>query len=51
VPLPTFLLDIFLSFNITFALVVLLTGMYTIKALDFSIFPTVLCSPPASGCR
>jgi flagellar biosynthesis protein FlhA len=42
VPLPTFLLDIFLSFNITFALVVLLTGMYTIKALDFSIFPTVL---------
>ncbi len=42
VPLPTFLLDIFLSFNITFALVVLLTGMYTMRPLDFSVFPTVL---------
>ena len=41
-PCPLSLLDIFLSFNITFALVVLLTGMYTRRPLDFSIFPTVL---------
>jgi len=41
-PLPTFLLDILLAFNITFALVILLTGMYTVKPLDFSVFPSVL---------
>ncbi len=41
-PLPTFLLDILLTFNITFAIIVLLTGMYTMKPLDFSIFPSVL---------
>lgn len=41
-PLPTFLLDILLSFNITFALVILLTGMYTLRPLDFSVFPSVL---------
>ncbi len=41
-PLPTFLLDILLAFNITFALVILLTGMYTLKPLDFSVFPSVL---------
>ncbi len=41
-PLPPFLLDILLSFNITFALVILLTCMYTIRPLDFSVFPSVL---------
>ena len=41
-PLPTFLLDILLSFNITFAIVILLTAMYTIRPLDFSAFPSVL---------
>lgn len=41
-PLPPFLLDILLSFNITFALIILLTGMYTLKPLDFSVFPSVL---------
>ena len=41
-PLPTFLLDILLAFNITFALVILLTAMYTLKPLDFSVFPSVL---------
>jgi len=41
-PLPPFLLDILLSFNITFALIILLTGMYTLRPLDFSIFPSVL---------
>ena len=41
-PLPPFLLDILLSFNITFALIILLTGMYTLRPLDFSVFPSVL---------
>ncbi len=41
-PLPPFLLDILLSFNITFALVILLTCMYTLRPLDFSVFPSVL---------
>ncbi|MDR1396155.1 MAG: flagellar biosynthesis protein FlhA [Desulfarculales bacterium] len=41
-PLPTFLLDILLTFSITFALVVLLTSLYSLRPLDFSIFPSVL---------
>jgi flagellar biosynthesis protein FlhA len=41
-PLPPVLLDVLLSFNITFALIILLTGMYTLRPLDFSVFPSVL---------
>ncbi len=42
IPLPSGLLDVLLSFNITFALVILLTSMFTLRPLDFSIFPSVL---------
>ena len=42
IPIPTGALDIFLSFNITFGIVILLMAMYTIKPLDFSIFPGLL---------
>lgn len=42
IPLPSPLLDVMLSFNITFALVILLTAMFTVRPLDFSIFPSVL---------
>ncbi|MCK5512936.1 MAG: flagellar biosynthesis protein FlhA [Deltaproteobacteria bacterium] len=42
IPIPTFMLDIFLSFNITFSVVVLLVAMYTLKALEFSVFPSLL---------
>jgi len=42
IPLPTVLLDLFLSFNITFALTVLLVGTYLLRPLDFSSFPSVL---------
>lgn len=42
IPLPTIMLDIFLSFNITFSVVVLLVAMYTLKALEFSVFPSLL---------
>jgi flagellar biosynthesis protein FlhA len=42
VPLPTPFLDILLSINITLSLVVLLVSMYMNKALDFSVFPSLL---------
>src|SRR3569833_2252646 len=41
-PLPPFLLDIFFTFNISLSLVVLLSGVYSKKPLDFSSFPTIL---------
>jgi flagellar biosynthesis protein FlhA len=41
-PLPTFALDVFFTFNIAISIMVLLVAMYTMKPLDFSIFPTVL---------
>jgi flagellar biosynthesis protein FlhA len=41
-PLPAFVLDIFFSFNIALAVIVLLTSLYTVKPLDFMAFPTVL---------
>src|SRR6266568_388997 len=42
VPLPSFLLDIFLAANITIALVILLVCLYTVQPLDFSVFPSIL---------
>jgi flagellar biosynthesis protein FlhA len=42
IPLPSFVLDILISFNITMALVVVLVTMYTLEPLHFSIFPTLL---------
>jgi len=41
-PLPAFLLDVFFTFNIAVALIVLMVSAYTIKPLSFSAFPTVL---------
>ena len=41
-PLPPFILDIFFSFNIALSIIVLLTSLYTVKPLDFIVFPTVL---------
>ncbi len=42
IPLPTIIVDILLSFNITFSIIVLLMSMYVMKPLDFSVFPSVL---------
>ncbi len=42
IPLPTPLLDLFIAFNITCSIMILFVAMYTIKPLDFSIFPSVL---------
>ena len=41
-PLPPMLLDLALALNITISVIVLITSMYTIKPLDFSIFPSML---------
>lgn len=42
IPIPTAMLDLLLTFNITFGLMILLVGMYVIKPLDFSAFPSIL---------
>ncbi len=42
IPLPPFLLDVFFTFNIALALVVLMVASYTKRPLDFAIFPTVI---------
>jgi flagellar biosynthesis protein FlhA len=41
-PLPARFLDILLVLNITFSLIILLTSVYTLRPLDFSIFPSLL---------
>ncbi len=42
VPIPPFLLDIMLTFNISFSLIILLVSMYVLKTLEFSVFPSLL---------
>jgi flagellar biosynthesis protein FlhA len=42
VPLPPFLLDLLLSFNIAFSLVLLLTAIYVTAPLDLSVFPSLM---------
>lgn len=41
-PMPTFLLDILFTFNISLALVVILATVYANRPLDFAVFPTIL---------
>ncbi len=41
-PIPTLALDILFTFNISLSLVVMLVVVYTLRPLDFSVFPTVL---------
>ncbi|MEN6565663.1 MAG: flagellar biosynthesis protein FlhA [Veillonellales bacterium] len=42
IPLPAFLLDLLLSFNITFALVIVMVAIYNVEPLQFSVFPSLL---------
>jgi flagellar biosynthesis protein FlhA len=42
IPLPPIVLDFLLAVNITLAVTILLIAMYTLKPLDFSIFPSIL---------
>ena len=41
-PLPAIMLDVFFTFNIALAILVLMIGLQTTKPLDFIAFPTVL---------
>ncbi|ANN78298.1 flagellar biosynthesis protein FlhA [Bordetella flabilis] len=41
-PLPAFILDLFFTFNIALAIMILLVAMFTRKPLDFAAFPSVL---------
>ncbi|MBU0550981.1 flagellar biosynthesis protein FlhA [Myxococcota bacterium] len=42
IPIPTFLLDVFLAFNITLGLIILVVALYLQRPLDFSSFPALL---------
>ena len=42
IPLPSIILDFLLALNITLAITILLMAMYTIRPLDFFIFPPLL---------
>ena len=42
VPLPPFALDLVFTFNIALALIIILVSIYTLRPLDFAVFPTVL---------
>jgi flagellar biosynthesis protein FlhA len=42
IPLPPSVLDILLSANITYAIIIMLVAIYVLKPLDFSVFPSVL---------
>ncbi len=42
VPLPPAIMDLLISANISLAVVILLTTIYTLRPLDFSVFPALL---------
>lgn len=42
IPIPTFLLDVLLSFSIAISIIILLMSMYVLKPLQFSVFPSIL---------
>lgn len=42
IPMPPIALDMFFSFNIALSLVVLLVVVYTLRPLDFGVFPSLL---------
>lgn len=42
IPLPPMVLDLCLSLNITLAILILIISLYTNKAVEFSIFPSLL---------
>ena len=50
-PMPSFLLDLLISTNITFSVIVLLVSMYITRAVEFSVFPTVLLLMTCSASR
>ena len=41
-PIPSILLDLLLAMNITIGLLILIISLYIVKAVEFSIFPSIL---------
>jgi len=41
-PVPPMLLDVFFTFNIALAIVVLLVTIYVLRPLDFAVFPSII---------
>ena len=41
-PMPRFLLDVFLAISITFSVIILMTSLFIDRPLEFSSFPTIL---------
>lgn len=41
-PVPTFALDTFFTFNIALSIIVLLVTIYVLRPLDFAVFPSIL---------
>ncbi len=41
-PLPPMALDMLFTFNIAFALIVVMVSVYALRPLDFTVFPTIL---------
>lgn len=41
-PIPAFLLDVLFTFNIALSIVVLLVSIYSMRPLDFAVFPSIL---------
>jgi len=41
-PIPPFVLDILLSFSLTFAIIILLVAVFMLAPMEFSIFPSLL---------
>ncbi len=42
IPITTWMLDIFLTFSISFGIIILLISIYVLRPLEFSVFPTIL---------
>ena len=42
IPLPTWLMDVFLALNISISVIIMLITMFTTEVLQFSVFPTLL---------
>src|SRR5579871_3924622 len=42
VPVPAFILDLFLATSVTLGVVVLLSALYILRPVQFSVFPTLL---------
>jgi flagellar biosynthesis protein FlhA len=49
-PLPAPLLDFFFTFNIALSLLVMLVAVYTVRPLDFAVFPTILLMTTCCVC-